>query len=108
MGKPKGKEYWKDIFEKLSRHNGSIAEFCRKHNIRPSTLYTRKNKMELVKNTVFQEIKLNEPEEDNIIKVKPFDITNDLKIEIGKAKIYFSNINNESLTLIIKEVIKTC
>lgn len=108
MTKIETDEYWNDILEKFSKHKGSIASFCRKYDVNVHRLYHRRKKLKSISNEKFYAINLNE--DNNMTSEVEPDIEKsiNLKIEIGKATISLSNINNESLPLILKEVIRTC
>ena len=103
-------EYWNDILEKFSNHTGTIASFCKNHNVNTHRLYHRRRKKILdMPLTTFHAIELNEnaTSKENSLENNHKPST-EIRIEMGKAKIYLSNTDNVSLATILKEITRNC
>lgn len=109
MNTQEDEKYWRDIFEKFSNYNGTIAGFCREQNIKQGAFYHQRKKLGIKTEPTFHAIELNgtanlekEPLNNTI---KP---STEIRIEIGKAKIYVANTDNVSLATVLKEITRTC
>ena len=94
-------EYWDDILEKFSKHQGTIADFCRKHNVNIHRLYNRRKKLSTKPKPTFHAINLKSDEND-------YAPSTEIRIEIGKARLYIINTDKISLSNVIKEIMTNC
>lgn len=100
-------EEWFEIFEKLSNYKGPVTQFCKENGIKISTLYGKRKRLQ--KSTpIFHEIKINGNDEKIGVLENNFVDAKEIKIEVGKAKIYISNTDTETLNTVLKEIIRTC
>jgi hypothetical protein len=104
-------EYWKDILEKFSRHEGTIISFCKEHDVNIHRLYNQRKKLKNNTKSTFHAINLNNiSDKEN----KLYCVNNnrtpytEIRIEIGKAKIYVDNSDKTALANILKEITKIC
>lgn len=104
-------EYWDDILEKFSKHQGTIVSFCRKHNVNIHRLYHRRKKLLTKPKPTFHAINLNDNSAENDIannvENNPTP-SSEIRIEIGKTKLYITNIDKISLSNVIKEIMSNC
>lgn len=100
---------WDEILNKLSVHKGTIANFCRMNNVNVHQLYHRRKKLIMRNNEIFHAINLNTQGVKEPITVdNSINKSKDIKIVLGKAKIYIHSDDNETLSRIIKELSKLC
>ena len=62
VGATKRKDFWKSHVEAAEKFNGSLTEYCRKHNLNPGTLSAYRHKLGLSKprhkNAAFSAVKV--------------------------------------------------
>ncbi|OSA97886.1 UNVERIFIED_ORG: hypothetical protein B2H98_06525 [Clostridium botulinum] len=99
---------WRGLVEKFSSYEGTLDSFCKENSISRSQFYYYIKKFEKENNTTFQAISL-EKNNTNILTVtnniKPYV---EIKIEIGKAKIFIPANEIALLSNILREFSKTC
>ena len=103
--------YWKEILEKFSKHKGTIASFCKKHNVNQHRLYHQRTKLKDIDISTFHAINLeadikNDFNPENA--KEDINPSNEIRIEIGKAKIFIANKDVISLSNVLKEISKNC
>ncbi len=115
---------WEEILNKFYSYKGTITNFCRENNIKPHQLYYRRkeknNKRELKESReskvqtkpIFHAIdfKVNDSNAAVNKDVTPFKYCSpsNIKVEIGKARIYIPVDNKETLSNIFKAIVETC
>lgn len=100
-------EEWFEIFEKLSNYKGPVTKFCKENEIKLSTLYGKRKRLQK-STSIFHEIKLGGNDEKIVTQENNFVDAKEIKIEVGKAKIYILNTDTETLNTVLKEIIRTC
>ena len=90
---------WKAMIDKLSSYSGTIRDFCKENNIPEKQFYYHRRKLADKNKAVFHKIPLKS--EDNLI-VK--NNIKDIKIEVGKARIYIPANEIAALTAIIRDL----
>lgn len=100
---------WNEILEKFSTYKGVITHFCKENNIKPHQLFYQRKKLQRKNKKTFHAIDLN-PAESTIPDVvnNSIQITNEIKIEIDKAKIYIPANEIALISTVIKELTKSC
>ncbi len=104
-------EYWKDVLGKLSKHKGTIVGFCKKHDVNVHRLYHRRKNFKTKPEPTFHAIDLNNVtiREDIVTRVENTSPpSTEIRIEVGKAKIYIANTDKISLSTVIKEIVVNC
>ncbi|AUG56593.1 IS66 family insertion sequence element accessory protein TnpA [Acetivibrio saccincola] len=104
-------EYWKDILEKFSKYEGTISGFCREYDVNIHRLYYQRKKLRKKNESIFHAINLNGRKNkiENSPDVKNnLNPSNEIRIEIGKAKKYISNSDELSLSNALKEIVRSC
>lgn len=103
-------EYWKNILEKFSRHEGTIISFCKEHDVNVHRLYNQRMKLKNKNKTKFHAIDLNNisDNENKLPCVNNTTPSAEIRIEIGKAKIYIYNYDKIALSNLLKEITKSC
>ena len=102
---------WEDILDKFSSHKGSIKAFCEEHNISIHQLYYRRKRLKSNNNTVFHGVSLKKDADKAIgeqTNPSRSPLTSNIKIEIGKAKIYIPSDDKASLSNILKVIMGSC
>lgn len=104
-------EYWKDILDKFSKHKGTITSFCKKHEVNQHRFYHQRTKLKDTNNSKFHTINLapdlkNDFNSENT--KEDINRSNEIRIEIGKAKIFIANKDTLSLSNVLKEISKNC
>lgn len=105
---------WADILNKFSSYEGTIVAFCKENGIKPHQLYYHRKKASSNNagtTPLFHGIKINEKEPitTDIQADKPGSkIDTQIKIEVGKAKIYIPNYDLATLETILKVVSSIC
>lgn len=105
------KDYWNDILEKFSRHKGTIRSFCYKHGVDIHRLYHRRKKLKNNIKPTFQAINIanRSAEVEKVSNVVNAPTPSaEIRIEIGKAKIYIANTDKISLSNVLKEITLNC
>lgn len=103
---------WEDILNKFSSYKGTIKAFCEENNISIHQLYYRRKKLKNNKSPIFHAVSFKEKDIAACIdkldaKAKSYS-TSDVKIEIGKAKIYIPSNDREALKDMFKVIIQSC
>jgi len=91
---------WENVLAELSSYTGTVTSFCKEKNINKNQLYYYKRKSQKVSDGVFQAITLKEKTQYKL----EANSSNNIKIEIGNAKIYVPSNEIEALSTIIKEL----
>jgi hypothetical protein len=99
---------WDDILNRFSLHKGSIKDFCKENNISIHQLYYRRKNIKKKDHQVFHPVNLKEKSSEKISNTSKSYPTNNIRIEIGKAKIYIQNNDKASLSSIMEAIIKIC
>lgn len=95
---------WSEIMNKFAAHKGTIVDFCKENNIKPYQLFHQRDKLKKKQTQIFHAIDVK----NNVPLSNPKDVKDEIKIEIGNAKIYISATDNNSLLNIIRELAKSC
>lgn len=103
---------WEEILNKFSLHKGSIKSFCKDNNISIHQLYYRRRRLRNNKPPVFHAVSFKEKDiadsiDERTAKAKSYS-TSDVKIEVGKAKIYIPSNDKEALKDIFKVIMQSC
>ncbi len=104
-------EYWKCILEKFSRHKGTIASFCKEHDVNIHRLYNRRMRSKNKNKSTFHAIDLNNiSDKENKLSCVHDNQTpsTKIRIDIGKAKIYIDSSDQITLANILKEITASC
>ncbi|TYQ18378.1 UNVERIFIED_CONTAM: hypothetical protein Cloal_0810 [Acetivibrio alkalicellulosi] len=103
-------EYWKNVMEKFSRHKGTIVSFCKENNVNIHRLYNQRMKLKNKSNVTFHSINLNNisNKENKLSCVSNHTPSTEIRIEIGRAKIFLDNSDKIALSNILKEITKNC
>jgi len=103
---------WSNILTNFATYKGSIVNFCKENNIKTHQLYYRRKRSDHKHSPTFHAVNLKKElsankssKEVNPSFLKP---TSNIKIEIGKAKIYIPGNDKESLSSIVEAVLKLC
>lgn len=91
---------WKEIVNKFSSSKGIIADFCKENNISVKQLYYYRRKFRNTEKVEFHAISLKSQTKTKSIET----INTEIRIEIGKAKIYIPANEIAILTNILKEL----
>ncbi|MCM8711849.1 hypothetical protein M2651_12585 [Clostridium sp. SYSU_GA19001] len=95
---------WEKILENYSSYEGTLNDFCSENNITKHQLYYYKKKLNKPNKPVFHAIALKSVKNaDNTKKAYK-----DIRIEIGKSKIFISSDEAELLKTILKELAAIC
>jgi predicted adenine nucleotide alpha hydrolase (AANH) superfamily ATPase len=92
---------WVEIMEKFSTHKGKIVDFCKENNISPQQLYRRRKKLNQVTTQTFHAIDISNATESH-------SYNEEIKIEIGNAKIFIPKGDKATLIYILKELSSIC
>ena len=95
---------WADIMNKFRVYEGTIVDFCKGNNIKPYQLYHQREKLKKKKSQTFHAIDISSA----TALQNPKDSSQEIKIEIGNAKIYIPAADKNSLLNIVRELAKTC
>jgi len=99
---------WDDILNKLSSHKGTIKSFCEEKNISVHQLYYRRKRLKSNATPFFHGISLEEKEPSKQTTPSKSSLSSNIKIEIGKAKIYIPDNDKASLSNILKVLMESC
>ena len=93
---------WPEMMNKFAAHQGTIVDFCKENNIKAHQLYHQRGKLKKKKRQtqIFHAIDV----QNNAMLNNPKDVKDEIKIEIGNAKIYIPATDNNSLLNIIREL----
>ena len=97
---------WKVFLDKFSSYEGTVTHFCKENNISKSQFYYHKKRFKESNKQTFHAIALNK--EESSAKTNNTLVSNDIKIEIGKANIYIPANEIALLSDVIRELAKTC
>lgn len=101
-------ETWKELLEKFSFYQGTVTDYCKENNISKSQFYYYRKKFNKEIKTTFHAVKIN-PEISQLQKEKNNDgENNSIKIELGRASIYIPSENASLLSVVFKELLKSC
>lgn len=92
---------WVEIMEKFSAHKGTIIDFCKENNITPPQLYRQRKKLNQVPTRTFHAIDISKA-------AALHNYNEEIKIEIGNAKIYIPKGDKATLMYILKELSNIC
>lgn len=92
---------WVEIMEKFSAHKDTIVSFCKENNITPQQLYRQRKKLNQVPTQTFHTIDISKT-------TAPHSYSEEIKIEIGNAKIYIPKGDKATLMYILKELSTIC
>ena len=100
---------WKELLEKFSFYQGTVTDYCRKNNISKSQFYYYRKKFNKEIKTTFHAVKIN-PEISQLQEEKNNNDgkNNSIKIELGRASIYIPSENATLLSVVLKELLKSC
>ena len=90
---------WKAMIDKLSSYSGTIRDFCKENNIPEKQFYYHRRKLADKNKPIFHKIPLKS-KDNPIVK----NNIKDIKIEVGKAKIYIPANEIAVLTAIIRDL----
>lgn len=109
MGKLSKSEeiYWNDILAKFESYTGSVKDFCNEYEIDKRKLYYRRKKAEKPNQPLFHSVSLNNNSTPCALHKYPKD-DKEIKIEIGKAKIFVPSDDIKLISTIIKELESSC
>lgn len=109
MGKLSKSEevYWNDILSKFESYAGSVKAFCDEHDVDKRKLYYRRKRAEKSKQPLFHAVNLNATSSPSAMHKHPKD-EKEIKIEIGKAKIFIPSDDVKLISNIIKELESSC
>ena len=99
---------WDSIMRKFSSYEGTIADFCKENKVSQHQLYYRRKKLEKENKPTFHAIKIDKEQSKTPITKDKIKVNEDIRIEIGKAKIYIPSNEIALLSDIIKEITKSC
>lgn len=102
---------WVDILNKFSSYQGTIVKFCDENGINPHQLYYQRKKASNTNPPLFHGIKVNkkDPLVSQTVQGRSDSKENtQIKVEIGKAKIYIPSHDMLALENILQIVIGTC
>ncbi|MFL0197972.1 IS66 family insertion sequence element accessory protein TnpA [Clostridium sp. WILCCON 0269] len=101
-------ETWKELLEKFSFYQRTVTDYCKENNISKSQFYYYRKKFNKEIKTTFHAIKIK-PEISQLQKEKNNDgENNSIKIELGRASIYIPWENATLLSVVFKELLKSC
>jgi predicted adenine nucleotide alpha hydrolase (AANH) superfamily ATPase len=84
---------WIEIMEAFSAHKGTIVDFCKENNITPQKLYRERKKLNQVPSKTFHTIDISKSSASH-------NYSEEIKIEIGSAKIYIPKGDKATLIYI--------
>ena len=86
------------MIEKFEIYNGKIVDFCNENNITPQQLYRKRKKLDKSPIQTFHAI--------DVLRPAAIDNPNEeIRIEIGNARIYIPKEDKATLAYILKELI---
>ncbi len=95
---------WDEILVKFDSFEGKIVDFYKENNLNHHQLYYRRKRARKEKQWLFHAVALNDDLSTSAPHIYPQDIINEIKIEIGKAKIYIPSTKLELVSNIINEL----
>lgn len=102
---------WENILSVFSTYKGTIVNFCKENNIKVHQLYCRRKRSKKVEGPTFHAIDFKEKSylgKAEQVYASSAKIVQNIKIEIGKAKIYLDGNDKESLSNILSAILKSC
>ena len=103
---------WEDVLDRFYSHKGTIRDFCKENNITAHQLYYRRMRAKKKDIPVFHAVNFKEKNCDISIDEETIPsngcLTSDIKIEIGKAKIYIPSNDKTSLMNMLKAIMESC
>ena len=99
---------WRGFLEKFSSYGGTVTSFCKENNISKSQFYYYKKKFEKSSKPTFHAIVINNEKSNPKTENNSVTGYKDIRIEIGKAKIYVPVNEIALLSTILKELTKSC
>lgn len=91
---------WKTLLDNFSSYNGTITAYCKENNISKSQFYYYRKKTGKVGQGVFHAITLKERTEYKVDTTN----SNNIKIQIGNAKIFIPANEIAALKTVIEEI----
>lgn len=100
-------ETWNEFLERLASYEGSLSSFCKENNMSKSQFYYYKKRFGKQNVPVFHAISLNE--EKSVQKTEKINTKahEEIRIEIGKAKIYIPSNEAALISVILKDLSKS-
>ncbi len=97
---------WSEVMNKFASHQGTIVDFCKENNIKAYQLYHQRGKLNKNKKQkpIFHAIEV----QNNVPLNNPKNMQDEIRIEIGNAKVYIPAANDNLLLNIIRELAKSC
>lgn len=92
---------WVEVMDKFSVYKGTIVDFCKENNITPQQLYRQRKKLDKIPNQTFHTIDISK-------STASHSYNEEIKIEIGTAKIYIPKGDKATLIYILKELSTIC
>lgn len=100
---------WDEVMNKFSLHSGNIVEFCKENKVNVHQLYYRRKKMVKDNSPKFHAIPISKETIDRSVAMNnTVNKSTDIRIELGKFKIFVPGNNKELLLGILQELAKSC